>query len=207
VPEREEPADQRVARDPGPRRLTDARTIRALAHPLRASLLELLLRDGPLTATQAAEMLGDSPGNMSWHLQTLAKYGYVEEAGGGRGRARPWRLVSAGNRFGSSYGDDEAHTQAAHALERLFHDRRYEQLRRWMEQRHSFDPPWNDAGFAADSLAYVTPAELEELEAEVTTVLNRFRARTVDRAKRPAGARPVHLVAFGHPVPPTASGA
>lgn len=195
----------RVARYGDPRPLTDARVIRALAHPVRVELMELLLREGPLTATQAADLLGDSPGNMSWHLQTLAKYGYVEEAGGGRGRARPWRLVSAGNRFGSSY-DDEAHTQAANALERLFHERRYEALRQWMEQRHSFDPPWNDAGFATDSLAYLTPQELEEIDTEVTALLNRFRDRTVDRALRPAGARPVHLVAFGHPVPPTASG-
>jgi hypothetical protein len=33
-------------------------------------------------------MLDESPGNMSWHLQTLAKYGYVEEAGGGKGYSR-----------------------------------------------------------------------------------------------------------------------
>lgn len=68
--------------------------MRALAHPVRIALLEALRRDGPLTATRAAELLDDSPGNMSWHLQTLAKYGFVEEAGGGRGRSRPWRAVS-----------------------------------------------------------------------------------------------------------------
>ena len=36
-------------------------------------------------------MLGESPANCAFHLRTLAKYGFVEEAGGGRGRERPWR--------------------------------------------------------------------------------------------------------------------
>ncbi len=76
------------------RDISDPRTMRALAHPVRLALLEALRREGPLTATRAAELLDDSPGNMSWHLQTLAKYGFVEEAGGGRGRSRPWRVVS-----------------------------------------------------------------------------------------------------------------
>jgi hypothetical protein len=34
-------------------------------------------------------MLGESPANCAFHLRTLAKYGFVEEAGGGRGRERP----------------------------------------------------------------------------------------------------------------------
>ena len=80
-----------TVRHESPRALTDPRAIRALAHPVRIALLEALAREGPLTATEAAELLTDSPGNMSWHLQTLAKYGYVEEADGGVGRRRPWR--------------------------------------------------------------------------------------------------------------------
>jgi DNA-binding transcriptional ArsR family regulator len=54
------------------RDISDPRTMRALAHPVRLALLEALRREGPLTATSAAELLDDSPGNMSWHLQTLA---------------------------------------------------------------------------------------------------------------------------------------
>src|SRR3954463_16144739 len=105
-------ATQAVARDADPRELTDPRAMRALAHPVRISVLELLLREGPLTATRAAELLDESPGNMSWHLQTLARYGFIEETGEGRGRARPWRLVSVGNRFGVS-ADDPAQAHAA----------------------------------------------------------------------------------------------
>ena len=77
--------------DRGRLNLTDPKAIRALAHLLRWALLEALGQAGTLTATQASEMLGESPANCAFHLRTLAKYGFVEEAGGGRGRERPWR--------------------------------------------------------------------------------------------------------------------
>src|SRR5438309_2063028 len=155
-------ATTRVARDPEPRELTDPRTIRALAHPVRLALLELLLREGPLTATQAARLLDDSPGNMSWHLQTMAKYGFVEEAGGGRGRARPWRLVAAGTRLSHAF-DDAERSRATVELERVFHERLVEGLRQWMVVQHDFSEEWQRAAFGSDNISYLTPAEMNEI--------------------------------------------
>src|ERR1700761_7723003 len=108
-----------------PREITDARTMRALAHPTRLALIDLLGREGELTASRAAELLAESPGNMSWHLQTLAKYGFVEEAGSGKGRSRPWRISSVRNRFITPPDDPEA-TAAGDALVQLFVDRAVE---------------------------------------------------------------------------------
>src|ERR1700684_2153615 len=76
--------------------LTNPKAIRALAHPVRWALLDALGQAGTLTATQASEMLGESPANCAFHLRTLAKYGFVEGAGGGRGRERPWRQTYNG---------------------------------------------------------------------------------------------------------------
>src|SRR3954447_2036414 len=76
--------------------LTDPRAMRALAHPVRMALIGLLRREGPMTATQAAERLGESSGTCSFHFRQLAKYGFCEEAGGGRGREKPWRGAAAG---------------------------------------------------------------------------------------------------------------
>src|ERR1700727_2212659 len=90
-----------------PQVVTDARAMRALAHPLRVALLEAIRRDGEITATRAAELLGESPGNMSWHLQTLAKYGFVEETGDGRGRSRPWRVTSPTRSWETGMTDPE----------------------------------------------------------------------------------------------------
>ena len=47
----------------GVHKVTDARAMRALAHPLRLALLEALMHAGTLTATQASELLGESPAN------------------------------------------------------------------------------------------------------------------------------------------------
>jgi len=74
--------------------VTDPRVLRALAHPIRLALLGLLRREGPLTATRAGELLGEVPASCSFHLRQLARYGLVEEAGGGVGRQRPWRATA-----------------------------------------------------------------------------------------------------------------
>ena len=60
--------------------LSGAQTLRALAHPLRLKLLELVSLRGPLTASQCAPLVGESPSSCSFHLRQLAKYGYVEVA-------------------------------------------------------------------------------------------------------------------------------
>ena len=91
----------------GARELTDPRTMRALAHPVRLALLEALIHHGQLTATEAAEHVGESPSNCSFHLRQLAKYGFVEEAEGGAGRRRPWRAVTIGTRFTDVHEDTE----------------------------------------------------------------------------------------------------
>ncbi len=187
------------------RDISDPRTMRAIAHPMRIALLEALRREGPLTATRAAELLDDSPGNMSWHLQTLAKYGFVEEAGGGKGRSRPWSLVDVTYSFDAASGDAE-HAAAEDALEGSLHQRNYEQLRAWWSARRSYPMKWRRAAFSTHGMTYMTAEEMEQLSEQVSDLLGRYRDRTRDKSLRPPDALPVHLVAFGHPLPPLRSG-
>jgi DNA-binding transcriptional ArsR family regulator len=185
--------------------ITDPRTIRALAHPVRLALLEALLREGELTATRAAELLDESPGNMSWHLQTLAKYGYVEEAGGGKGRSRPWRVSSDSNRFQTAREDPQS-ASAGDALESIFADRSYSRLREWWGRRASYSQAWRDSAFTVDSIGYLTAEEMAALGDEIAELLGRYRDRGRNKELRPVDAEPVKLVAFGHPIPPSPSG-
>ena len=104
-----------------PRKLTDPRAMRAVAHPVRIALLEVLGTEGPLTATQAGELIGESPTTCSFHLRQLAKYGFIEEVAGVAGRKRPWRLVHTGMSF-SDVSDDPETRLAATALTRVLHD-------------------------------------------------------------------------------------
>jgi len=199
-------SDARPTEGPIERRvITDPRTMRALAHPVRLALLEALGREGELTATRAAELLDESPGNMSWHLQTLAKYGYVEETGGGKGRSRPWRIASVSNRFKTATEDPEGNA-AGGALESVFADQAYSRLREWRTIRASYPYVWRDAAFTSDSIAYLTAEEMSKLGDEIAELLGRYRDRVLNKRLRPAEAQPVKLVAFGHPIPPTPSG-
>ena len=150
-----------VVRKEEPRKLTDPRVVRALAHPVRIALLEALLREGPLTATEAAELLADSPGNMSWHLQTLAKYGYIEEADGGVGRRRPWRLVS----MGTSYDENPDNTElsvAVTTLSQLGTERAFDRFRRWMNERRGYSRDWQKSWFSTDHPQLSAPRRTRE---------------------------------------------
>ncbi len=179
--------------------------MRALAHPLRVALLEAMRRDGEITATRAAELLGESSGNMSWHLQTLAKYGFVEETGTGRGRSRPWRVTSESRSFETGVTADPEEATAGEALERTYAERTYSQMREWWSRRLAYPLEWRRAAFMADTVRYLTAEELAEVLDQIQEIFDRYRDRN-DKRHRPAEALPVHLHAHGHPLPPTPSG-
>jgi DNA-binding transcriptional ArsR family regulator len=204
-PTSENPADGEPAESPLPRQaIIDARAMRALAHPLRVALLDAIRRDGQITATRAAELLGESPGNMSWHLQTLAKYGFVEETGEGRGRSRPWRATSPGHVMQTGTGDPERDT-AGDALARTLLDRTFAQVQEWWSLRHTYPPEWERAAFMSDAVTYLTAPEMAAVMDEITAIYDRHRDRK-DKDRRPPDALPVHLYSHGHPLPATPSG-
>ena len=200
-------APQSGARTPARRRLSDPEVMKAVSHPTRVAVLELILREGPLTATQAAELLDESPGTMSWHLQMLAKHGFVEEAEGGRGRSRPWRLVNAGTTTDDDAEGASSETAAAvGVMAEVAVERRSERFHEWIRTRHSSSPEWRTAWFNNGSLLYLTPEELHTMAEDLVAVFERYRERTIDPTLRPEGSRPVALTAFGHPLPQTPSG-
>jgi DNA-binding transcriptional ArsR family regulator len=186
------------------REISDARTMRAMAHPTRLALLDLLRREGELTATRAAELLDESPGNMSWHLQTLAKYGFVEETGDGKGRSRPWRLTVVRNRFVPSR-DDPGASAANDELAMLLVERSAALQREWFGTRHNYTTDWQDGAFLTNTLVYLTAEELAKISEEIVEIFARHTER-LDPDKRPDGALPVRMTAYGHPLPLTESG-
>jgi DNA-binding transcriptional ArsR family regulator len=186
------------------RRLTDARVMRAMAHPTRMDLMELVAREGELTATEAGEMLGLTPANCSFHLRQLAKYGFVEEGEPRPGRARPWRIGSVRHSWDEAGADSETDA-AAKALTSVVLGRDIARLHEWIEGRHEVDPAWRKAAFMTDSLLYLTRAELEELGLSITEQVLAFSDR-IDPSRRPDGAVPVQFLTAGFPLPPTTTG-
>lgn len=181
------------------RELDDPRAMRALAHPVRLALLDALTARGPLTATEAGEAIGESPTTCSFHLRQLAKYGFVEEAGRGAGRRRPWRLTDVGFHF-TDVHDDPGTATAAAALDEVMRERRVGRMRAGMRARAHGPREWQEVTGASQFLLHVTPRELKELDEELTRLLTRHRDRVADPDKRPDGAEPVELLVFAYRV-------
>jgi DNA-binding transcriptional ArsR family regulator len=191
---------------PALKEITDVRTLRALAHPVRIALIEELPINGPMTATEAAEGIGESPTTCSFHLRQLAKYGFVEEAGGGKGRSRPWRMTSVGMSFTSNPADPETQL-ATNAVTQMFRERQFARYQSWLETRHAFPPAWRKAAADNRFLFYLTAAELEELSEELDRLLMpRFMERITDPARRPAGSVPVEMTLLAYPIRLPAAG-
>jgi DNA-binding transcriptional ArsR family regulator len=184
---------------PAPRKLTDAQTMRALAHPVRIALYEELAFGGAMTATELGKRIGESPTTCSFHLRQLAKYGFVEEAGGGKGRARPWRLASLGWNIA---GHDPESQVAGDAVLRLSRERAFARYQRWQETKTGYPREWQEAADDSEYLSYVTPEELTQINRELHAVLERFRDRLADPAKRPPDALPVETLLLSHPIEP-----
>jgi DNA-binding transcriptional ArsR family regulator len=193
-----------MSTDPSQRRvhqeITDPRVMRALSHPVRLALLDALALEPQLTATEAAERIGESPTTCSFHLRQLAKYGFVEEVGGGKGRARPWRRVADRVSFSSEH-EDPATGLAADGLARLYRERGLRRLQAWQESRGRFSREWRDAASSGQFIHWMTPEELTRLNDEIVELIAaRFPERREDPARRPDDAQPVEFLLFSYPM-------
>lgn len=179
-------------------RLTDPRALRAVAHPTRLSLIGVLRREGPLTATQAGELIGESSAGCSFHLRQLAKYGLVEEAGGGTGRERPWRATA----MFTSWPDVAAEPEVAAAsslLSSVIAERYFEFLMRWLEAKPDAPQEWQHAAHFGDTMLYVTSGELVELAEKTQELLEPYIDRLLRPDLRPPGARAVTYLHLAFP--------
>jgi DNA-binding transcriptional ArsR family regulator len=179
----------------------DPKKMRALAHPIRIELLEMLAVEGPMTATQCAELIGQSPSLCSFHLRQLAKYGFVEEADPTGGRDRPWRAVRDQARFGEVPHDEEG-TAANAALMRAFLEREFARAMAFAEATKDEPAEWWQASFFMGALAWLTAGELSDVAHEIDDLITRkFRDRVEHPEQRPPGSKPVRLLAAGYPIP------
>jgi hypothetical protein len=179
--------------------ISDPKAMRALAHPVRMALLELLGVRGTVTATQASDVLGESPANCAFHLRTLAKYGFVREAGGGRGRERPWTAAQRSLMISSTDQKDPQAAQAADALSQVW-------LERWMDRARrayagsAHRPDWEPARQWSRSGRYLTPDEAAQMTRQVREIVDRYIDRERDPSLRPPGALPVECSFFTFPI-------
>ena len=153
----------------------DAKTLRALAHPLRIRLLGLLRADGPATATGLAQRVGETSGTTSWHLRQLAEHGLIEQdTERGNKRERWWRAAyeSTELRMEDFHGDEDS----AGALSAYLHEiasNAYHRMTRFLAE--DWDQSWRESFVMSDQDLPLTPAELVAMRTELHEVVNKYR--------------------------------
>jgi hypothetical protein len=170
----------------------DPLALRALAHPLRWKLIDLLNSEQSATATRCAEVLGESVASCGYHLGILAKYGYVEPAPDRAGREKPWRLATRRQDL-SSEGLDEDGALAAQAAFDVFLDHELERVKGRMRRVDLEPAEWRAASRVSGVTTWMTAAELTEVKDQLVAIEARFAGRDEDPARRPPGAREVRV--------------
>ena len=189
--------------------ISDPKAIRALAHPLRLDLLELLSAIGPSTAAHCGRVLQVPQANCSFHLRQLAKYGFVEDAGPGADRReRTWRVPQARPTLRIGAGGDAVRRQ----LKRLvveretqaildYVDRQGETAAGDSESADTADPAWRGEPGVVAAVAVVSADEADEIRAKWQELLAPYIARTAEGGQLHPGHRHVRYFMAGTPMP------
>jgi DNA-binding transcriptional ArsR family regulator len=160
--------------------VTDPAMLKALAHPLRMRLYELLAIQGPANASALADHVGEPVALVSYHLHQLGRYGYADPAPelARDRRERWWRAAAIGVTYSSAdFMDDPGGRAAMMAAWRVNLGRRVERAQAFHEAPDAWGKDWVDAGLSSDRTIRVTPEELRELSAEVGALLQRWQDR------------------------------
>jgi DNA-binding transcriptional ArsR family regulator len=180
----------------------DAASLKALAHPLRVRMYDLLGDHGPSTASQLAARLGESSGTTSYHLRLLAKHGFIEEDPDlGNKRDRYWRAKGYNLESAAMADDPEAMADLRVAANELW--RTYaRQIETWFRSAEAWGQTWRSASVSNLNRFEATPEEMVELRDEVMAVVVRTVERFRDR-EPPEGsvrvASQFHLFPLGTP--------
>ena len=177
-----------------------ADALKALAHPLRVSILDELSMYGPLTASGLGERLGESSGATSYHLRQLEKHGLVHEVTDkGSARERWWarRPGSLSTPMPYEFPAGSAERLATQLIENEWNRTREANFHSFVEEGPNvFDDEWLRASTADTINLRLTAEQLNSLVLDIDAVL----ARYIDayRATPSDGSRPiqVHLNAF-----------
>lgn len=171
--------------------------IRALAHPVRLEILGLIDSLGEATATECAERTGQTVANCSFHLRTLAKYGFVEPAER-RGRERPWRPTPGGYDLRPDVRSSDA-VRAADELALLTLERETRRLEQYYAHAHTESSRWREAASMLTHVVWATPEELSDLADDISARVSALVVRA--ETNRPPGARPGRVLVVVNPEP------
>ncbi len=179
----------------------NAKALRALAHPLRWHLIDLLGSEDSATATRCAQVLGESVASCSYHLGILGKYGFIELVPDQPGREKPWRLTRTRQSLSAAGLDDEG-ALAAEAATEAFLDHELVRMKQRLRRRGLEPEEWRTASTFSGVTTWMTAAELRAASQQLERVLERHADREEKPALRPPDAREVRLFVATSVAPP-----
>ncbi|MBN9214577.1 MAG: transcriptional regulator [Microbacterium sp. SCN 70-200] len=185
-----------------PERMLDAGALRALAHPLRVQIYDILSQYGPQTASTLASMTGESSGSTSYHLRALAKHDLIREVDDrGTGRERWWERPKGGISFTNPEAMKTPSGKAAtQVVMTEFLTRRHQQLMRYMATSLA-NPDVLDEEEAMISTATLrlTHEQTIELISHLQQVIDEFNTKYRDQKRE--GLRPISIRTDVFPLP------
>jgi hypothetical protein len=158
----------------------DPEAMRAIASPERLDLLERVRRGRPVEES-------DGP-----HLEELERLGFVTREGD------HWSPVGRGIYF-EAPGDPRGQ-EAARALTKAMLLREADRPRHWVEHEEAkLTPEWAKEAGMFNARVALSPAELQDVQAEVERVMEPY----ILRVEAPDEAAPVRVLAYFLPEPVT----
>ncbi len=195
-------AGNRVEQRHSEDRVLDTSALRALAHPLRVRIYDILSQYGPQTASSLADKLGESSGSTSYHLRALAKHDLIRECSDrGTGRERWWERPVGGVSFANA---DAMKTPAGRAATQIvmneFFRNRNEQLMDFISSGlNGAGEAWQNGTLISTATARLTPAQSKDLSTKIMALID----EAVDTYRNQTGedVRPVTIRADVFPLP------
>ncbi len=154
----------------------DPKNLKGLAHPMRLCLLGALREFGPATSSMLAERLGESSGATSYHLRQLAAFGFIEEEPRPSKKERWWRASHRSTHFDESMIGEGRDTALLGAeFLRAIAGAHAKRMADWIGGLPDSSGDWRYAGTLSDWGLSLSPDELRRLQAELESVMARYR--------------------------------
>lgn len=176
-------------------RTLDAGALKALAHPIRVRIYDLLSERGAQTASSLAAMIGETSGSTSYHLRALAAHDLIREVPErGTARERWWeRPKGRVNLPGPDESMSPANRAAAQIVTAEFFRLRHQTLMDYLNRPGGeAEPEWRDAGLVMTTMLDLTADQMSELKEELNAVVDAAVERYSGQQGR-AGTRRVSL--------------
>lgn len=166
--------------------------MRALAHPLRLAILELIHERGTANATECSREVDASPQTCSYHLRALGRWGLIRKVESPDGRETRWERASRAIMFSSGDEESPGYAAASAALKASVLARDERLVAEYLAHERELSGEWRDAATFSSGFIQLTVEELEDVTRRVQEITKQFATRT--KSDRPDGARRVDVM-------------